>query len=256
MPIVNVSGLPVHADVIPGNDPPVVFVAQIGTAGSSWQPIIDRLQSGPTVVTYDRPGIGASPPRPAPNLPLPYSGFAAELAGMLDTLGIVQPVVLAGHSVGSVIVRAFAAAHPSRIAGMVHVDGSVPHLDLGPWVGPHLDGDTPDCTVFDTVRGAAEITGVNWPPVPGVVVVRTPGVWAGDTPYNPNIDRYWHDHAVALARDLRVPRIVAANAGHQIPREAPRLVAYAIDEVVLAVREQRDVAFDPDRVTAVGGDLD
>ncbi len=255
MPFVDVNGLPISADVAAGADPPVVLVAQIGTAGESWRPVIELMVTGPTVVTYDRPGTGVSPPRPAPNLPLPYSGFAAELALMLDTLGITQPTVLVGHSVGSVIIRAFAAAHPERVAGMVHIDGSWPGMDLGPWVGPHFDGDGPGSTAFDTGRGADEITGIDWPKVPGVVVVRSPGVWAGPTPFDPEVDRFWHEQAALLARDLSVPRIIAVNAGHQIPREAPRLVAFTVDEVVRAVRERRTVAFDGAAVAVMGGRL-
>jgi pimeloyl-ACP methyl ester carboxylesterase len=255
MPLIDVNGLPINADVAAGAGPPVVLVAQIGTAGSSWRPVIDLLTTGPTVVTYDRPGTGASPPRPAPNPPLPYSGFAAELVAMLDALGVAQPVVLVGHSVGSLIVRAFAAANPGRVAGMVHVDGSWPGMDLGPWVGPHIDGDGPECTAFDTVRGAAEIAGVDWPKVPGVVVVRSPGTWAGETPFDPAVDRFWHEQAELLAHDLAVPRIVAVDAGHQIPREVPQLVAFAVDEVVRAVRGRRPAAFEGDAVAAVGGTL-
>lgn len=255
MPLVDIGARQVNTDVIPGGDPPVVLIAQIGTAGSSWQPVIDLLATDPTVVTYDRPGIGDSPPRPGPNPPMPYSAFASELAAMVDALSIIRPVVLVGHSVGSVIVRAFAAAHPGRVAGMVHVDGSWPGLDLGRWVGPHVDGDGPECTAFDTVRGAAEITGVDWPKVPGVVVVRSPGIWAGPTPFDPAVDRFWHEQAELLARDLAVPRIVAVDAGHQIPREAPRLVAFAVDEVVWAVRGQRAARFNAGEVSAVGGVL-
>lgn len=252
MPTVDVAGQPIHADVIPGADPPVVLVAQIGTACDSWQPVIDRLTTGPAVVTYDRPGIGASPPRPAPNPPLPYSAFGGELAAMLDALGLGQPVVLVGHSVGSVIVRAFAARWPDQVAGMVHVDGSWPGLDLAHWVGPHIDGDGPNCTAFDTARGAAEITGVDWPPVPGVVLVRTPGAWAGDTPFDPDVDRFWHEQAAILAAELGVPRVVADDAGHQMVREVPALVAYAVDEVVRAVQEQRGVELDDAALRAVG----
>lgn len=254
MTIVDIAGLRVAVQELFGQDPPVVMVAQIGTSGwSSWLPVAAFLTTGSAVFTYDRPGIGDSPPRPAPNPPLPYSAFGHELAAMLDAVKIPQPVVLVGHSVGSLIVRAFAAAHPQRVAGMVHVDGSWPGMDLGPWVGPHIDGDDPDCTTFDTARGAAEITGVDWPTVPGVVLVRTRGRWAGPTPFDPAVDDFWHEQAAKLAQDLRVPRIVAANAGHQMVREAPRLVAFAIDAVVQAVRAGGHV--DIDSVASVGGVL-
>ena len=77
--------------VAPGKDPPVVFVSQMDTDGASWRSVIDRLASGPVTVTYDRPGIGDCPPRPAPNPALPYSAFAAELVEVLVGCGLAGP---------------------------------------------------------------------------------------------------------------------------------------------------------------------
>src|SRR5690242_2456960 len=51
---------------LPGVDPPIVFVAQVSTEGTRWQPIVDRLTCESATFTYDRPGISASPPRDQP----------------------------------------------------------------------------------------------------------------------------------------------------------------------------------------------
>lgn len=235
------GGQTVAVDVTAGEDPPVVFVAQIGTAGTSWQPVVDLLTTRPTVVTYDRPGIGASPPRPAPNPPQPYSRWGDELAAMLDAIRITRPVVLVGHSIGGLVVRSFAGRHPHRAAGLVLVDGSVPSLSLRPGDGPYSDGDGPDATQFDTAAGKAEILATPLRPMPAAVIVRTPGWWPPQwtEPFNPDVDRLWQESAAEVAHDLGVPLIVAADAGHQVPREAPQLVASAVDEVVRAVRGGR-----------------
>jgi pimeloyl-ACP methyl ester carboxylesterase len=82
-------------------DPPVVMVAALGEPGFSWQPAIKLLTTSPAVVTYDRPGIGPSPPRRAPNPPLPYSAFAAELAALLDQRDVCEPVGLE-YTIGAV----------------------------------------------------------------------------------------------------------------------------------------------------------
>lgn len=256
MQVVRAGGLSIAADVAEGKDPPVVLVAQIGTSGRSWWPTIDLLAATPrpSLVVYDRPGIGDSPPRPDPNPPLPYSAFANELAALLGVLNVPPPVVLVGHSVGSVIVRAFAVRYPERVAGMVHVDGSVPGLRLWPGQEPPIDGEGPDATAFDAVAGSGEITGVDWPTAPAVVLVQTPGRWPASLPSDRDIDSVWQESAAALARDLGASLVVAANAGHQIPREAPGLVAFAIDEVVRAVRGGSVVVdLDPARVAASGG---
>jgi pimeloyl-ACP methyl ester carboxylesterase len=70
---------------------------------------------------------------------LPYSAFAVELADLLDQQTVTGPLVVVGHSFGSLIARMFAARHPHRVAGMVHVDGSIPRGVL--WCSPHVTGD-------------------------------------------------------------------------------------------------------------------
>jgi pimeloyl-ACP methyl ester carboxylesterase len=143
-----------------GSSPPVVFIAPLGTGGASWKPVIDLLTTSPTTVTYDRPGTGDAAPRPAPNPPLPYSAFADELAALLDEHGITERAVVVSHSVGSLIARAFASGHLGRVAGMIHVDGSIPRLSLWPAVastGQPPDGDGPDATHFDLLAGEVEI---------------------------------------------------------------------------------------------------
>ena len=97
----------------------------MGEPGRYWQPVLDHLPDLP-LITYDRPGIGATPHRPPPNPPLPYSAFADELATLLDERDVTGPAVIVGHSIGSLIARVYAARHPHRVAGIVHVDGSIP----------------------------------------------------------------------------------------------------------------------------------
>ena len=218
-----------------------MFIAQIGTRGDTWQPVIQAMTCNATTVTYDRPGIGDSPPRPAPNPPLPYSVFADELAATLDEAGITEPVVLVGHSVGGLIAQVFADCWRDRTAGIVLVDTSLPRLDLWPPPEPSRDGDGRDATAFDVTAGEVEILGMDPPPVAAVVVTRTPGRWAVPLPH-PAIDDLWTAHQRDLARRWRhAPLFQATDAGHQVPREAPALVAHAADGVVRCVRAGMNV---------------
>jgi pimeloyl-ACP methyl ester carboxylesterase len=252
---VDAGGYEVHANVIAGDDPPVVAVSAMGTDSSQWLPVLARLTARTTMITYDRPGIGLSPPRPAPNPAQPYRTFADELATILKRLGVATAVVAVGHSFGSLIVRSFAARHPHRIAGMVHIDGSKPALTLWPGDGPPVDGNGAHATWIDAARGAAELSGASLPDVPGVVLTRTPGRW-NSLRADQTVDRSWQEHQAELARQCRAPLIVATDSGHDIPGEAPDLVALAIDEVVRAVRGRHPCAIlDPIRVHAAGGDL-
>jgi hypothetical protein len=235
--------------------PTVVFISQLGGDGASWQPVIDRLTCGAATFTYDRPGTGNAPPRPAPNPPLPYSAMAAELEALLPAEE--SGLVLVGHSIGSLIARVFADRNPRRIAGMVHLDGSIPRVNTWPAYDekPDPDGDGPRATRFDLLTGEIEVVASLVPPVPAAVVVRTPGWWSsGDPP--PGLDPLWTAYQRQLARHHGTPLIVASDAGHQIPEEAPRLVAHVIDAVTRGHRFDRRSATDAAGLAEVGGRFD
>ena len=85
-----------------GDLPPVVLIAQLGTGGHSWAPVLDHLEGLATFI-YDRPGTGDAPPRPTPNPAIPHSVFAAELASVLEQHRVPSPAVVVGHSFGSLI---------------------------------------------------------------------------------------------------------------------------------------------------------
>jgi hypothetical protein len=55
-----------------GGGLPIALIAQLGCGGDIWKPVVDQL-TGLQVITYDRPGTGNAPPRPAPNPPVPPS---------------------------------------------------------------------------------------------------------------------------------------------------------------------------------------
>jgi hypothetical protein len=245
----------ISAEDLEGANPPVVLVSSLGDPATYWKNVISQLSQGSRVISYDRPGIGASPPRPKPNPPLTYSRFAAELAALLDHLGVTAPAVMVGHSVGSLIIRVFAGAYPGRVGGMVHVDGSVPQLFLWPGADSATDGEGPGATKVDAANGEREVTSASLPRVPSIVLARTPGRWHAPPP-DPEIDGVWQRAQADLATDSGAALIVAANAGHRIPEDAPGLVAFAVDQVVTAVRDHREhVALDPAQVSAAGGNL-
>lgn len=238
-----------------GIAPPVVFVAQLGTGGDSWKPVLERLP-GVHAFTYDRPGTGSAPPRPAPNPPLPPSAFGSELAALLESKGLTEPAVIVGHSFGGHIARMYAARHPDRVAGLVLVDASIPQFHLMPNEGPKIDGNGPDATEIDTVSGHVEILSAQLPDVPAVVLARTHGRWSGTAqPPHPAVEDLWQVSQRILARDLRAPLIIADDCGHQLPRDVPDLVAYAVQVVLEAARAGRRPEPEPSALDRYGGHL-
>ncbi|MFI5840858.1 alpha/beta fold hydrolase [Catenuloplanes sp. NPDC051500] len=224
---------------VPADDTtPVVFISAVGADGASWQPVIDRLTCGAPAISYDRPGIGSCPPRTGPNPAIPYSVFADELLALLKAKGIDGPTVLVGHSVGSLIARVYAGRYPDRVAGVVHVDGSIPRLHLLVAGEPFFDGDGPGATELDTIAGEVEVLRAAVPRAPAVVVSREPG----RHPELPHpTDELWTVYQEQLAAEWGAPHIIADGSDHQVPRDRPDVIAAAVDAVVIAARNDAAV---------------
>jgi len=94
----------------------IVLVHGITECGATWDPVINRLAPGRNVVTVDLRGHGSSERKP------PYDVFtmANDLRSVIEELD-VDDALLVGHSLGGMVVTAYAAAgHPAR--GIVNVD--------------------------------------------------------------------------------------------------------------------------------------
>jgi pimeloyl-ACP methyl ester carboxylesterase len=238
-----------------GDDPPIVLVAALGFPKEIWRPVIDRLGAGSRTFTYDRPGIGEAPRRADPARPISYGVLADELSELLDESGVDGPAVLVGHSMGANVVRVYAGRHPARVAGLVFVDGSLPRLVLRAEDSPATDGDDPGANPVDTLAGEVEVRRAPVPRVPAVVLGRTPGWWSTPPIPHPALDDLWQINQRDLAGAYRAPLLIAGNAGHHLPREAPQLVAYAIDLAVIAARTGTEPSPDPTALAAAGGRL-
>ena len=241
--------------VTPGDDPPVVLVAALGFGQASWHPVIDRLASKSATLAYDRPGIGAASARADPAEPVSYGVLAGELAGLLEESGVDAPAVLVGHSMGCNVVRVFAGRYPGRVAGLVFVDASLPRLAMRAGELPLTDGDDPGASPIDTLAGEVEVRSAEVPPVPAVVLARTPGWWTSYPIPHPALDELWQMNQHDLAAAYRAPLLIAKDAGHLLPGDAPALVAYGIDLVVRAVRTGGAPVPNEAELAAVGGRL-
>lgn len=101
--------------------PAVVIEPALGGRARDWYPIAEALAVDTTVITYDRAPYGASSRAVDGRTP---GDVAADLHAVLESRGISGPLVLVGHSLGGLYVRAYAARHMEQIAGMVLVDSS------------------------------------------------------------------------------------------------------------------------------------
>ena len=103
--------------------PTVLLESGIGTFSSNWAWVQDELAQSTRVVAYDRAGLGWSDPSLEPQ---DAQQSAQDLHAALQKAGIPGPYVIAGHSYGGLVVRAFTDLYPDEVVGMVLVDASHP----------------------------------------------------------------------------------------------------------------------------------
>ena len=151
--LVDVGGFRIHLQV-QGDDragPTVVLEAGLGSFSPNWYWVQQALAPHVRVVSYDRAGLGWSDPSPAPR---DAATMAVELHAALHAAGIRGPYVLAGHSFGGLVVRAFADAYRPETAGLVLVDASHPD-QWARWPVPYADRI--QLITLRTMTGAARL---------------------------------------------------------------------------------------------------
>ncbi len=128
MPVVKANGIQLNVMRVPRSataagppGAPVVMLhgIVIDNLSSFFYTLAQQVSVDHEVVLYDLRGHGRSE--------RPLSGYAvadhvADLGGLLDALGIDEPVILLGNSFGGGVALNFAMAHPERVAGLVLVE--------------------------------------------------------------------------------------------------------------------------------------
>jgi pimeloyl-ACP methyl ester carboxylesterase len=228
----------------PGHGPTIVLDAGGGADSSYWKDIVPTLlkNTGSTIVTYDRAGMGASDEVPGP---WKVDDAVSDLEAGLNQLGATHNVLLVSHSLAGEIATYFADKNPQWVTGSVLVDASLPNF--------YTDGEITKIEAANKEQVAelrkqpstkqtrqllAVAAGyeamhrayhqISWPDdVPATVIV------SAKTPFDtPDDAQLWRDAQAQFAgaapnRTL----VVAANSSHDIPLDRPDVVVNAIDEM-------------------------
>ncbi|MEP7036154.1 MAG: alpha/beta fold hydrolase [Dermatophilaceae bacterium] len=223
--LITIHGLQVAMQV-QGKGDPLLLINGMTRPLQSWAPFIHEL-SGRTVVSFDSPGVGASP---TPVLPLSMPGLAEIAAAVLDAAGLDDADVL-GYSHGGAVAQQLVHDEPGRVRRLVLAATS---CGVGATPGSGRDGlrglRTPSVA---NPWPRADVMGLfwqslafsNWSSIPFLGSVRTPTlVVCGD-----------HDRIVApsnsrvLARRIPGAFLEMLPAGHDLQRPG---VAKALAVVV------------------------
>jgi pimeloyl-ACP methyl ester carboxylesterase len=122
--LVDVGGWRIHVNCTGRNirnSPTVVLESGSGDFSFDWSLVQSGVARFTRVCSYDRAGHAWSDLGPRPRT---MKQIAHELHTALVKLGIKSPYVLAGQSVGGLLIRTFASQYPKEVAGMVLVDST------------------------------------------------------------------------------------------------------------------------------------
>lgn len=110
-----------------GSGPQTVILEAGAVADSStWFKVQPLLAAHARVCAYDRAGFGFSSEGP---LPRDLDADVSDLHALIQRAGLVTPLVMVGHSLGSNIVREYASRYPADVSAMVLLDP--PAQDVG-----------------------------------------------------------------------------------------------------------------------------
>jgi pimeloyl-ACP methyl ester carboxylesterase len=114
-----VDGHKMYYQVKGHGSPTIVLEAGGDDNHLTWRNIFDPVSKFTTVFSYDRPGYLSSEPAQSPRT---YKQIATDLHELLQKAGLRSPYVLAGHSFGGALIRAFANLYPDEVSGIVLID--------------------------------------------------------------------------------------------------------------------------------------
>jgi pimeloyl-ACP methyl ester carboxylesterase len=169
---------PIAYTFFPSTDPSasktlIIFINGLGLPASSWLPSISLLRetttSHPAILTYDRFGQGLTIARdPLDGTPGKENGHdfldvAKDLYEIITVIATTKlglkgsdiengnlSLLMVGASIGVPILRLYAQAHPSLVAGAIFLDSNIPNVNYSDFLpDPDAPGFDPRTVVSD-----------------------------------------------------------------------------------------------------------
>jgi pimeloyl-ACP methyl ester carboxylesterase/uncharacterized membrane protein HdeD (DUF308 family) len=116
----DIGSLRLHAFFDEGTGPVIVMLHGINSDGGDWRTVIDTIGPGYRFIAFDLLGFGESP-KP---LDIDYSAdeHALVLENTLADLGVDDPFLLVGYSLGGDIALRYASTYPARLRRLFLLD--------------------------------------------------------------------------------------------------------------------------------------
>jgi N-formylmaleamate deformylase len=121
------NGLQFYYTRTGGDKPPVVLAHGFSDDGLCWTPVAEALEAEYDLIMVDARGHGRSD---APEQGYTPSTMAADLAGVINALGLHKPAVL-GHSMGGSTAMALGGLYPDLPGAILIEDSAARNLMTG-----------------------------------------------------------------------------------------------------------------------------
>lgn len=224
--------------------PTLVFEAGLGDSSAPWSTVAARAKSIAPVFTYDRAGLGTSPPTPAPRTP---KNIAAELHERLAREHVAPPYVLVSHSAGAWYALQFASDYRNEVAGLIMIDPTPPDFFdvagsiMPPWELENLTADmaeyrakaSPGRAAEWDARGEAErevVAAKTRRDLPVTIIT------ADVKEHSPAVRQWWGERHEQWAKEWPLGRHVTVKCGHYVQLEKPDAVLAEITRMVSSLR--------------------
>jgi pimeloyl-ACP methyl ester carboxylesterase len=241
--LIDVGGHALHLEVREGAQLLTVVLEAGGAAdASSWAALPDSLarQTGATIVTYDRAGLGRSDLGPPDLTP---EDEVRDLREALDRLGTPPATIFVAASYGGMLALLHAALYPDHVVGLVLVDPMNPVFVRE--TGDFVQSTVPDMAqpendrervVLRMKRTFGDLTARTAAIEPGLaipMIVLTAGEpWWGSE----EIDRAWRrSHEVIAGRSAHRELVVAEGSDHDVPEDRPDLIVEAVSRILAEI---------------------
>ena len=99
----------------------VVLESGMGDDMTSWEPVLNLLETDVQVFTYNRAGFSGSKSNSEQRDGIT---IVKELKSLLHATEIKPPYILIGHSLGGIYMQLFAKTYPDEVAGIILVDST------------------------------------------------------------------------------------------------------------------------------------
>ena len=224
MPIARVNDIDIWYERSGGDGPTLVLSHGFaGASSAGWPPVIDEFRSQFDLVLFDaRAHARTGVPADLTSVTMPQ--FAADLAGLMDALGIEQAHI-GGVSMGGMISAQFACDHPERVRSLLLCDTIAGNIATRPpdTTGSTAEADDAERFLIDALTRMAR----------AVEKYGTAGLVERENRYRRDGDTYAHLQPLSLdeqdARNTLQKVEFMTDAGYlaasRAMRERPDLIA-------------------------------